>query len=135
MRHCKKGKTLGRKAGPRKALMRSLATNFVMHEKIKTTEAKAKALQPIIEKYITLAAKNNTLTTRRKLLAYFYNEQAVKKLLDEIGPKYKQRPGGYTRFIKIGRRQGDAAKMAIIELIKIKEEKEKKTEKKTKTKK
>lgn len=116
MRHRKKGKSLGRKVGPRRALMKSLATSLVLKGKIKTTEAKAKALRPIIEKHITSAGKN-TLAVRRKLLGYFYDEKAVKKLMDKIGPMYKARKGGYTRIIKIGARQGDGAKMAIIEFV------------------
>jgi len=135
MRHRKKGKTLGRKVGPRKAMMRSLATSLVMHGKIKTTEAKAKALRPIIEKHITAARKNN-LAVRRRLLGYYYNESAVKKLLEELGPLYTKRKGGYTRIIKAGTRQGDAAKMALIELIDYKKKKveKKETDKKTESK-
>jgi len=118
MRHRKKGKTLGREKDPRRALMRSLATSLVLKEKIKTTEAKAKALRPVIEKHIT-AAKTSDLATRRRLLTFFYNEKAVKKLLEKIGPFYKERKGkgGYTRIIKAGARQGDGAKMAMIELV------------------
>jgi len=130
MRHRKKGKSLGRKVGPRKALMKSLATSLVLKGQIKTTEAKAKALRPIIEKYIT-AAKNNTLATKRRLLAYFYDEKAVKKLLDDIGPKFKARKGGYTRIIKIGSRQGDGAKMALIEFVDYKKKSESKEKKVT----
>ncbi len=126
MRHRKKGKTLGRKAGPRKAMMRSLATSLVMHGKIKTTETKAKELRPIIEKHITAARKNN-LAVRRKLLGYYYKESAVNTLLEELGPLYSKRKGGYTRIIKAGTRQGDAARMALIELI---DYKKKKVEKK-----
>lgn len=116
MRHQKQGRKLGRQAGPRKALLRSLATSFVLHGKIKTTEAKAKELKPVVEKYITLS-KENTLHHRRQLLSYFYDEKAVKLLLDKIGPQFKDRKGGYTRIIKLNQRQGDNAKMAILELV------------------
>lgn len=116
MRHKKKGKTLGRKAGPRKALMRSLATSFMEHGRIKTTLAKAKALRPVVEKLITVGRKND-LTAKRKLNKYLQTDKAVKKVLKEIAPKYKERNGGYTRIVKIGPRQGDGAEEAIIELV------------------
>ena len=116
MRHRKKNKILDRKAGPRKALLRSLATNLIMYEKIKTTEGKAKVLRPIAEKMITKGKKNN-LVTRRELKKYLYLENAVKKVLEELSPRYMDRKGGYTRIIKIGSRQGDAAKMVQIEFV------------------
>jgi large subunit ribosomal protein L17 len=116
MRHRKKTKILDRKKDPRKALFRSLATSLVMYEKIQTTEAKAKALRPIIEKLITKAKKGD-LHARRELIKYLYLENAVKKMIEEIGPRYKDRMGGYTRIIKTNARQGDAAKMAIIEFV------------------
>jgi large subunit ribosomal protein L17 len=116
MRHQNKGRKLGREAGPRRALLRGLVTNFILHGKMKTTEAKAKEVQPLIEKYITIGKKNN-VQVRRQLLAYLYQEEAVKILLDKIGPKYIDRNGGYTRIIKINNRQGDNAKMALIELV------------------
>mgnify|MGYP006312220103 CR=1 FL=1 len=116
MRHRKKGKILDRKFQSRKALLRSLATNLVLFEKIKTTEAKAKALKPIIEKLITKAKKGD-LTARRDLLKYLYLEVAVKKMINEMGPRYKDRKGGYTRISKLGTRQGDGAQIAQIELI------------------
>ena len=116
MRHLKKGKTLGLKAAPRKALLRGLATDFVVHGKIKTTAAKAKVLRSLVEKYITVS-KTDTLHTRRQLLKYFYTEEAVNKLLKDLGPKYKTRKGGYTRIIKLAPRNGDQAKMAILELV------------------
>ncbi|HCC23703.1 TPA: 50S ribosomal protein L17 [Candidatus Falkowbacteria bacterium] len=117
MRHNKQGKKLGRTRDPRNALLRSLATNFVLAGgKIKTTEIKAKAVKPIIEKFITVS-KVNSLVARRKLLEYFYQEKAVEKLLSEIGPKYKDRNGGYTRIIHIGARRGDNAEEVILELV------------------
>ncbi|OGF31455.1 50S ribosomal protein L17 [Candidatus Falkowbacteria bacterium RIFOXYD2_FULL_35_9] len=117
MRHQKSGKKLGRTRDPRKALLRSLATSFVLNNgKIKTTKTKAQAVRPIIEKYIT-ASKKNELAVKRNLEKYFYTGKAVKKLLEEIGPKYKDRKGGYTRIIKIGPRSGDQAQMVSLELV------------------
>jgi len=115
MKNLKKGRKLHRKIGPRKALMRTLASSLVIHEKIKTTEAKAKELSPYVEKKITRARKGD-LTARRMLSRYF-SDNVVKKLVDEIAPKYKERNGGYTRVIKLGIRKSDGAKMAIIELV------------------
>ena len=116
MRHRNKTKTLGRKKAPREALLRSLATSLILYEKIKTTEAKAKVLRPYVEKMITLG-KKNTLHARRQLLAKLYLESAVKKALDELSPRYKERKGGYLRIVKLGYRQGDAAKMVKIEFV------------------
>ena len=117
MRHRKTGTKLGRKSGPRLALMRSLATSIVLYEKVQTTEAKAKAIKPIVEKFVT-ASRDSSLHTRRKLLSYFYDENAVKKLLEDLGPRYKTRPGGYMRITKIGTRSGDASKMVQLEFVK-----------------
>lgn len=116
MRHRKNVKTLDRKTGPRKALLRSLATNLVLYEKIKTTEGKAKTLKPIIEKLITKAKKND-LNARRELIKYLYTENAVRKVLEVLIPKYKDRKGGYTRIIKLAPRLGDGAKMVQIEFV------------------
>ncbi|HMB26082.1 MAG TPA: 50S ribosomal protein L17 [Patescibacteria group bacterium] len=116
MRHRRKNIVLGRKLGPRKALLRNLATNLVLNGKIKTSLGKAKALRPVVEKYITLSKKDD-LFSRRRLARFFYEKEAVDKLVKEIGPKYKERKGGYTRIIKLNNRQGDNAPMAIIELV------------------
>ena len=116
MRHNRKGKSLGRTKAPREALMRSLVTSFVVYEKIKTTTAKAKALRPLVEKYITMG-KTDTLHNRRQALKFLYTEGAVKKLFEVIGPKYKDRKGGYTRIVKLAPRQNDGAEVAIIELV------------------
>jgi len=116
MRHRKKGKTLDRKKASREAMLRNLAISLILYEKMKTTEAKAKALRPIVEKLITIGKENN-LEARRKLLKYLYLENAVKKILEVLGPKYKEKRGGYTRIVKIGPRQGDGAKIVQIELI------------------
>ncbi len=116
MRHRKKGKTLDRKKSAREALLRNLAASLIIYEKIKTTEAKAKALRPIVERLITVGRENN-LTARRKLLSYLYTENAVKKVLEVLGPKYQGRPGGYSRITKIGPRGGDGAELVQIELV------------------
>jgi len=112
----KKGKILDRKRDQRKVLLRNLALSLVKSEKIKTTLAKAKFLRPTIERLITLGKKND-LSSRRKLLSFFQDEKIVKKIIDEISPRYKERKGGYTRIIKAGQRKGDGAEMAIIELV------------------
>lgn len=116
MRHQVSGTKLGRNSSQRKALLRSLVTSFVERERIRTTLAKAKATRPIAEKMITLA-KTNTLHTRRRALQYIYKKDAVKKLFEDIGPRFSERPGGYTRIIKLGPRAGDGAEMAILELV------------------
>lgn len=96
--------------------MRNLATSVVLYERVKTTEAKAKAIKPVVEKYVT-ASRKNDLHTRRKLLSFFYDENAVKKLLEDLGPRYAQRPGGYLRITKLGMRHGDAARMVQLEFV------------------
>ena len=107
---------LGRDSSARKALLRSIVTSLLQHERIETTEAKAKELRKVADKMLTLA-KRGDLHARRQVLAYMMDEDVVKKLFDEIAPKYKDRQGGYTRIIKTGVRQGDAAPMVIIELV------------------
>jgi len=116
MRHRNKKTVLDRKAAPRKALMRSLAQSIVLYEKITTTKAKAKAVRPIIERAIHVS-KDGSLTARRRLLALFPSELAVKKTLEVIGPRYKDRTGGYVRIIPVGHRKGDGADMVQIELV------------------
>ena len=116
MRHQKKGKTLGRTKAPREALMRSLSNSFIIYEKIKTTKAKAKVLRPVVEKIITLA-KQDTLHHRRQVLKLVYTDGAVKKAFEVLGPKYKERKGGYTRITKLPPRKNDSAEMAVIELV------------------
>ena len=105
--------------GPRKALMRGLANNLITNEKMVTTEAKAKALRPHIEKMVTKSrvSKEDSLAVRRDLLSALDHEVNVAKLIDEIAPRFVKRPGGYTRIIKLPVRQGDGAKMAQIEFI------------------
>lgn len=116
MRHQKKKGTLSLKAAPRKALLRGLSTSLVMKSKIKTTFVKAKALQSVIEKHVTMSKKGD-LAAKRQLMKYFYDIKAVNKLIKELGPKYKTRPGGYTRIIKMENRKGDNAPMALIEFV------------------
>jgi len=116
MKNLKQGRKFSRKKDQRKALLRSLASALFQNEKIKTTEAKAKEVSGFAEKYITRAKKGD-LASRRLLLKYF-PKKIVKKMIDEIGPRYKKRNGGYTRIIKLGARKSDSAKMAIIELVK-----------------
>ena len=115
-RHGFKGRKFSLKKQPRELLFRNLATSVILHEKVKTTLAKAKEIQPIVEKMITLAKKED-LSNNRALHAYLLDKQAVYKLQSEIAGLYKDRQGGYTRITKIGYRVGDAAKMAVIELL------------------
>lgn len=107
---------LGRDSSARKALLRGIVTSLFQHERIETTEAKAKELRKVVDKMLTLA-KRGDLHARRQVMAYMMDEDVVKKLFDEVAPKYKDRQGGYTRIIKAGVRQGDAAPMVIIELV------------------
>jgi large subunit ribosomal protein L17 len=115
MRKRKKGRKLNRKSAQRKALLRSLARELFLREKIKTTLAKAKEVSVFAQKQITKAKKNN-LSSKRLLTKYFSNK-LVKKLTDEIAPRYAKRKGGYIRIIKLEPRKSDGAKMAIIELV------------------
>ncbi len=116
MRHLVQKKKLGRNSAQRRALLRSLVTSFLEKERIRTTLAKAKSAKPLAEKMITLA-KKDTLHAKRQTLRFVYKKSVVKKLFEEIGPRFSERPGGYTRIIKIGPRAGDGAEMAILELI------------------
>lgn len=132
MRHLVKGKKLRRNPAHRKALLRNLVTSFLEKERIRTTLAKAKAARPLAEKMITLA-KKDTLHTRRLALRFIYRKPVVRKLFEEIGPRFIERPGGYTRIVKIGPRAGDGAEIAVLELIGseyVKKEKKKKEKKK-----
>lgn len=116
MRHRKKGKILDRKKAPREMMLRNLASSILIYEKVKTTEAKAKAVRPLVEKLITVS-KGGDLIARRKLIEVLPQKMAVKKAMDVLGKRYKERPGGYTRIVKLGIRQGDGAQVAQIELI------------------
>lgn len=116
MRHLVKGKKLRRNSAHRKALLRNLVTSFLEKERMRTTLVKAKAARPLAEKMITLA-KQDTLQARRRALKFIYKKPVVRKLFEELGPRFSERPGGYTRIVKIGPRSGDGAEMAYIELI------------------
>jgi len=107
---------LGRSSGQRRALLRGLVTSLLESERIETTEAKAKEVQSIAEKLITLAKRGN-LHARRQAMAYLVDESVVKKLFDTVAPRYQERQGGYTRIVKIGPRRGDGAPMVLIELV------------------
>lgn len=117
MKHGNKNRKFGRVRKQRRALLASLARSFILHGKIKTTEAKAKEIRPIVEKMVT-RGKNETLANRRLLISRLDGEErAVRKLFEEYGPKYKDRSGGYTRIIKLTPRKSDDAKMAVIEFV------------------
>jgi large subunit ribosomal protein L17 len=116
MRHRKKNRTLGRVKRKREALLRNLADSLVLHGRIETTLAKAKELRTFVEPLIT-KAKNGTIADRRSLIKVLYTDMSVDKLIKEYGPKYKERPGGYTRITKLGPRKNDAAEMAVIEFV------------------
>ena len=107
---------LGRTKDIRTAMLRAMVTYLIENGKIETTVTRAKEVRPLVEKMITLG-KKNTLASKRQALAFITKEDAVKKLFSELAPKYADRNGGYTRIVRIGPRRGDAAEMAIIELV------------------
>lgn len=111
-----KNRKLGRTSDHRKAMLRAMVTYLLENGQIKTTVSRAKEVAPMAEKMITLA-KNANLANYRKALSYLTKEDVAKKLFDQIGPKYADRNGGYTRVLKMGPRRGDAAEMAIIQLV------------------
>lgn len=116
MRHNKKINHLGRQRGHRKSMLANLSSALIMHKRITTTEAKAKALRPVVEPIITVAKKDTT-HARRMAFSALRDKEAVKELFAVVVPKVGDRPGGYTRILKLGFRQGDAADMCIIELV------------------
>lgn len=116
MRHLKSGRQLSRNSSHRWALMRNLITSLLREEKIQTTDPKAKELRRWVDRVITLG-KRGDLHARRQVLSIVYDKAVVKKLFDTLGPRFKDRPGGYTRIVKLGIRHGDAAQMALIELV------------------
>ncbi|MBU1131148.1 50S ribosomal protein L17 [Patescibacteria group bacterium] len=116
MRHRNKIKILDRKKAPRESLLNNLACQLILYEKITTTLAKAKVLRPRAEKLVT-RAKQDTVANRRLILAKLPVKKAVKKLFEVIGPRYKERAGGYVRITKTGVRKGDGALMAVIEFV------------------
>lgn len=116
MRHRKKGRQLGRQTKHRGALFRNLVTSLLDHERIETTEAKAKEIRGFTDRMITLG-KEGTLPARRRALGFLRSKSVVSKLFDDVAARFKDRPGGYTRIIKTRRRVGDAAEMVAIELV------------------
>ncbi len=116
MRHKKSGRRLGRNSSHRKAMFRNMATSLVRHETIKTTVPKAKELRRVVEPLITLA-KVDGIANRRLAFNRLRDKEAVGKLFSDLGPRFKDRPGGYLRILKIGPRPGDAAPMAIVQLV------------------
>ena len=116
MRHNKSGRRLGRKPDHRQHMMFNMVTSFFAHEKITTTDTRAKELRKVVDKMITLG-KRGDLHARRQVLQVIREPKVVGKLFDMIAPRYQKRPGGYTRIIKLANRQGDNAPMAIIQLV------------------
>ena len=130
MRHNKKFNHLGRTASHRHAMLANMAISLIMHKRITTTVAKAKALKKYVEPLIT-KAKDDSTNSRRVVFSYLQNKEAIKELFGEVSQKVGDRPGGYTRIIKLGTRQGDAAQVCFIELVDFDPEMAKETKKKT----
>ncbi len=116
MRHRKAKVTLDRKAGPRRALLRHLAVSLVTHGRIRTTAAKARAVRPVVERAITVG-KRGDLAARRRLISTLGSPAAAERILSSWSKKFKERPGGYTRTVKLGRRAGDAALVVLLEFV------------------
>lgn len=116
MRHGVSGRKFDRPTGQRLALFRGLVRELFLHERITTTVPKAKEIRPFAEKMITLG-KDGSVNARRQALRFVTDKDVIAKLFDEIAPRYAQRPGGYTRIVRLGKRLGDGADMAIIELV------------------
>ncbi|KKQ60339.1 MAG: 50S ribosomal protein L17 [Parcubacteria group bacterium GW2011_GWE2_38_18] len=116
MRHRNKNKILDREKAPRELMLRNLASSILIYEKVKTTEAKAKVVRSLLEKMITVAKKGD-LNARRQLIETLPQKMAIKKSMDVLGERYKDRDGGYSRIIKLGTRKGDGAEMVQIELV------------------
>jgi large subunit ribosomal protein L17 len=116
VRHHRAGKKLGRDSAHRKALYANLACSLIEHGRIKTTEAKAKAVKPFAEQMITLG-KRGDLHARRQALSHLRSQEVVHHLFSDVGPRFAERPGGYSRIVKLGPRPGDAADMVYLELV------------------
>ena len=116
MRHRRAGKKLGRDSAHRRALYSNLTGSLIEHGRIRTTEAKAKAVKPIAERMITLGRRGD-IHARRQALAYLRSQDVVHKLFADVAPRFAERPGGYSRIVKLGPRQGDAADMVYLELV------------------
>ena len=115
MRHLNSGRKLNRTSAHRKAMFRNMVTSLLAHESVHTTDAKAKELRRFAERMVTLG-KRGTLHARRQALAFVRDRAVVKKLFEEIAPRFRDRPGGYTRITKLGMRLGDAARLSLVEL-------------------
>jgi len=116
MRHQRAGKKLGRDSAHRKALYANLAGSLIEHGRIRTTQAKAKAVKPLAEQMITLGRRGD-LAARRNAVSVLRSKEIVHHLFEEVAPRFADRPGGYTRIVKLGPRQGDAADMVYLELV------------------
>ena len=116
MRHQRSGRKLGRDSAHRKALYANLTASLIEHGRIKTTVAKAKEVRPVAEEMITLGRRGD-VPARRQALKFLRSQDVVHKLFSEVGPRFSDRPGGYSRIVKLGPRQGDAAEMAYLELV------------------
>ncbi|HVB98221.1 MAG TPA: 50S ribosomal protein L17 [Candidatus Dormibacteraeota bacterium] len=116
MRHRKGGSKLGRNPAHRRATLRNLVTNVIERERVQTTLARARAARPLVERMITLG-KRDSLHTRRQAAAFLETPRALKKLFDELAPRFAERPGGYTRILRAGFRHGDDAAVAVLELV------------------
>ena len=128
MRHRNGGFKLGRNTSHRRALLRNLVTSIILNDRVHTTITKAKASRPIVEKMITLG-KNGSVHARRQALAYMMTPESVDRLFKTVAPRYAPRPGGYSRIVRTGTRQGDASEMAYIELLGAEQELSDKAEK------
>ncbi len=117
MYHQIKQRKLGMYSGYRKSVLRNLSTSLILSGRIETTEAKAKEVRKVVEKFITMA-KNDNLNTRRKAYGFLFKKEAVQKLFEMANKEYADRNGGYTRIFKVGQRRGDGAQVAILELVK-----------------
>jgi len=130
MRHRNGGFKLGRNTSHRRALLRNLVTSIILNDRIHTTITKAKASKPLVEKMITLG-KNGSVHARRQALAYLMTPESVDRLFAVVAPRYETRPGGYSRIVRTGTRQGDASEMAYIELLGSEQELSEKAEKRS----
>jgi large subunit ribosomal protein L17 len=116
MRHRNGGFKLGRNTSHRRAMLRNLVTSIILNDRVETTITKCKASRPLVEKMITLGKKGD-VHSRRQALAYLMTDEAVSRLFTTVSPRYTTRPGGYLRIVRVGARKGDAAEMAVIELL------------------
>ncbi len=133
MRHRKGGFKLGRNTSHRRALLRNLVTSVILNDRIQTTITKCKASRPLVEKMVTLG-KNGSVHARRQALAYLMTPEAVDRLFKTVAPRYAERNGGYTRIVRLGQRQGDAAEVAFIELLGAEQELSEKAQKRAEAK-